>query len=172
MHSFDPFDFGLEGLAFVDGDNAVFSDLFHRVGEERADFRVVVGGDSADLRDALFAVLDGDRRLFEFGDDVGDRLVDTVLQVKRIHAGDNRLHAFVEDRFGDHGRGRGAVADDVAGLGSHFADHLSAHIFVRIFEVDFFSDGDAVLGNDGQAEALLDDNVAPAGTEGYFNGAR
>ena len=45
LHAFDPFDFGLQALAFVDGDDAVLADLFHRVGQQIADLAIVVGGD-------------------------------------------------------------------------------------------------------------------------------
>ena len=60
LHAFDPFDFGGEALAFVDGDDAVLADLFHGLGEHVADFAVAVGGDRADLGH-LFGALDLDR---------------------------------------------------------------------------------------------------------------
>ena len=67
LHAFDPFGLGLEALAFIDGDDAVLADLFHRVGEELADFAVVVGGDRGDVGHlALF--LDLDRHLRELLD--------------------------------------------------------------------------------------------------------
>ena len=53
LHAFDPFDFGGEALAFVDGDDAVLADLFHGFGDHLADFGVAVGGDGADLGDFL-----------------------------------------------------------------------------------------------------------------------
>jgi hypothetical protein len=43
----------LERLRFFDGDDAVLADLFHRVRDELADFRVAVGGDGAHLGDHL-----------------------------------------------------------------------------------------------------------------------
>ena len=170
LHAFDPLDFGLEALAFVDGDDAVFADLFHGVGEQLADFGVVVGGDGADLRHLLLA-LDLDRHLLELGGDVFDGLLDALLHVHRVDARDDGLEAFVEDGFGQDGGGGGAVAGDVAGLAGDFADHPGAHVFVDVFQLDFLGDGDAVLGDGGRAEALLQDDVAALGTERDFDGA-
>ena len=53
LHAFDDVQRGLERLGFFDGDDAVLADLLHRVGDELADFGVVVGGDGADLGDHL-----------------------------------------------------------------------------------------------------------------------
>ena len=75
------------------------------------------------------------------------------------------------DGFGENGRGRGAVAGDVAGLGSDFADQLGAHVFIRIFEFDFLGDGHAVLGDRRGAEFLVEDDVAAVRSEGGFDGA-
>jgi len=72
--------------------------------------------------------------------------------------------AFLDDRLRQNGRGRGAVAGDVVGLRSNFADHLRAHVFELVFKLDFLGDGDAVLGDARGAERLVDDDVtAPWG---------
>ena len=106
-------------------------------------------GDGADLGH-LFGALDLDRHLLELGGDVVDGLLDALLHLDRVDAGDDGLEAFVEDRFGQDGGGGGAVAGDVAGLAGDFLDHLGAHVLVGVFEFDFLGDGDAVLG-DGRA---------------------
>src|SRR3546814_5753908 len=62
-------------------------------------------------------------------DDLVDCKVDAALQVHRVHAGGNRLHAFAHDRLGEHGRGGGAVAGLVVRLRCDFAQHLGAHVF-------------------------------------------
>ncbi len=99
------------------------------------------------------------------GDDFGDGEVDAALQVHRVHAGGNGLVAFLDDRLGENGRGRGAVAGDVVGLRSDFADHLGAHVLELVFKFDFLGDGDAVLGDARGAERLVDDDVAALGAE-------
>ena len=105
-----------------------------------------------------------------FVGDVGDGLLDALLHLHRVDAGDDGLEAFVEDGFGQHGGGGGAVAGDVARLAGDFADHAGAHVFVDVFEFDFLGDGDAVLGDGRRAEALLQDDVAALGTERDLDG--
>ena len=109
--------------------------------------------------------------LLELGDDVLDGLLDAALHEHRVDAGDDGAEAFVEDRFGQHGGGGGAVAGDVAGLGGDFADHAGAHVLVLVFQLDLLGDGDAVLGDGRRAEALLQDDVAALGPERHLDGA-
>ena len=45
------------------------------------------------------------------------------------------------------------------------AHHLRAHVLERILEVDLLGDGDAVLGDRGRAELLVEDDVASLGAE-------
>ena len=89
-----------------------------------------------------------------------DREIDAALEVHRVHAGGNRLGAFLDDRGRKHGRGRGAVTGDVGGLRSNLAYHLRAHVLELVFELDFLGDGDAVLGDAGCAERFVEHDVA------------
>jgi len=57
LHAFDPLDLGAQALAFVDGDHAVLAHLVQGVGQQLADFGVVVGGDGADLGDLFLLFL-------------------------------------------------------------------------------------------------------------------
>ena len=107
--------------------------------------------------------------LLQLGDDDFDGLLDAALQLHRIRAGDDVLRALAENRLGEHGGGGGAVTRDVRGLAGHFADHLGAHVLERILEVDFLGDGDAVLGDRGRAELLVENDVAALGTEGHLD---
>ena len=169
LHAFDDFEFGLGGLGFLDGDDAFVADLLHRLGDHLADRLVAIGGDRADLGD-FFGGLDLLGGLAESRDDFGDGEVDAALQVHRVHAGGNGLVAFLDDRLGQNGRGRGAVAGDVVGLRSDFADHLGAHVLELVFKLDFLGDGDAVLGDARCAERLVDDDVAALGAERDLHG--
>ena len=45
------------------------------------------------------------------------------------------------------------------------AQHLRAHILELVLELDLLGDGDAVLGDAGRAEALVEDDVAALGAE-------
>ena len=109
--------------------------------------------------------------LRELVDDRFDGQVDAALDLGGVGAGGDVLEAFGEDGFGVDGGGGGAVAGDVGGLGGDFLDHLGAHVFVGVFELDFLGDGDAVLGDGGRAEGFFEDDVAARGAEGDFDGA-
>ena len=100
----------------------------------------------------------------------GDGLLDAALHGHRVGAGGDGLYAFAIDRLGQNGGGGGAVAGDVRGLGSHFAHHLRAHVFERVFQFDFLGYGDAVLGDGRRTEFLFDDHVAALGAESDFHG--
>ena len=103
-------------------------------------------------------------------DDRLDREVDAALQVHRVHAGGDRLGAFLDDRLGENGGGGGAVTGEVRGLRGDFAHHLRAHVLELVFEFDFLGDGDAVLGDAGSAERLVEDDVAALRTERHLDG--
>ena len=77
---------------------------------------------------AISSPVTGFAMLLELGDDRLDRLVDAALEVHRVGAGGDDLDALAEDRLGEHGRGRRAVAGDVGGLARDFAHHLRADV--------------------------------------------
>src|SRR3954449_10169916 len=164
LHALDDVEFGFERLGFFNRDDALVADLLHGIRKELADFGVAVGGDGANLGDFLVR---GD--LLGVLDEVGDhgfhRQIDTALQIHRVHAGGNCLGAFTDDGGCQHGRGGGAVAGRVGRLGGHFAHHLGAHVLELVVKLDFLGDGDAVLGDAGGAERLVEHDVAALGTE-------
>src|ERR1700743_468394 len=169
LHAFDDVEFGFERLGFFNRDDALVADLLHRVRQELADFGIAVGGDGADLGDFLvrgdlLGVLD------EVGDDGFHRHVDTALQIHRVHAGGNRLGAFTDDGLGQNGRGGGAVAGGIGRIGGAFADHLGAHVLELVVELDLLGDGDAVLGDAGSAERLVEHDVAALRAERHLDG--
>src|SRR6185503_7853531 len=127
------------------------------------------GRDGADLGDLGGG---GDRlgALLDVLDDGVDGDVDAALEVHRIHAGGDRLGAFAHDRLRQHGRGGGAVARGVVGLGGDFAQHLRAHVLELVVELDFLGDGDAVLGDTRRAERFVEDDVAAFRTERDLDG--
>jgi len=154
----------VEGMQF-DRDHAFLADLVHRVGDDGADRLVAVGRDGADLRDFLRGG-GGLGGLLELLDQGVHRLVDAALQVHRVHAGGHILHAFAHDGLGQHGGGGGAVTGVVGGLGSHFLDHLRAHVLELVLQFDFLGHRHTVLGDGGGAEGALEDHVAALGTQG------
>ena len=131
LHAFDRVEVGLEAAGFLNGDDAVLADLLHRVGDQVADFLVVVRRDGADLGDFLLAGR-RDADPLELFDDRFDGLLDAALDRHRIRAGRDVLEAFAEDRLCEHSRRRRAVAGDVRRLGRDFLHHLRAHVLERI----------------------------------------
>ena len=125
---------------------------------------IVVRADRADVGDFLLA---GNllRHLVELLGRGGDGLVDAAADGHRVAAGHDVARAFAEDRAGEHGGGRGAVAGEGRGLVGHFVHELGAHVFERVFELDFLADGDAVFGDGRAAERFVDDDVAAARAE-------
>src|SRR5690606_26652107 len=113
-----------------------------------ADHGVAIGRDDADLGNLVIA-----RHRLGAGLDVLDHLADgeigAALEVHRVHAGRDRLHAFAHDGLGQHGGGGGAVAGGVVGLRGHFAHHLCAHVLELVLQLDLLGDGNAVLGDAG-----------------------
>src|SRR6185436_9104845 len=169
LHALDDVELELEALGLLDRDHAFLADLLHRLGDLLADDGVAVRRDDPDLGDLVRA---GNRLgpVLEILDDLGDGEIDAALQVHRVHAGRNRLHALADDRLGEDRGGGGAVAGNVVGLRSNFADHLRAHVLELVLKLDFLGDGDAVLGDARSAEALVDDDVAALGTERHLYG--
>ena len=134
------------------------------------DLDVEVRRDGGDLLGLLLA---GDLRahLLELFDDIGDGLIHPALHEHGIDTGDDAAEPLVVDRLGHDGRRGGAVTGDVGGLAGDLLDHLRAHVLVLVLELDLLGDGDAVLGDRGRAEGLLDDDVAALGAERHLDGA-
>src|SRR6202035_2409297 len=49
LHSFDNFEFCLQGFRFFDRDHALVANFLHRIGEKLADLSIAIGGNRADL---------------------------------------------------------------------------------------------------------------------------
>ncbi len=165
LHAFDDVELVVERLAVLDRDHAFLADLVHRIRDDLADVLVGVGRDGADLGDFLGGGA-GLAELLQLLDRGDDRLVDAALQIHRVHAGGDVLHAFGDDRLGQHGGGGGAVAGHVGSLGSDFLDHLRAHVLELVLQLDFLRDRHAVLGDGGGAEGALQHDVAAFRAEG------
>ena len=82
------------------------------------------------------------------------------------------LQALGDDRLGQHGRGRGAVAGHVLGLGRGLLEELRAHVLERIVELDVPGDRHAVVGDRRGAVLLVQGDVAALGPERRLDGIR
>src|SRR5213075_2585451 len=72
-------------------------------------------------------------------------------------------------RCGENGGGGGAVAGRIGRLGGDFAHHLRAHVLELVVELDLLGDGDAVLGDAGSAERLVEHDVAALRAERHLD---
>ncbi len=85
LHAFDEFVSRLDGLAFLDRDDAVLADSVHGLGDDAADLAVVVGGHGGHVLH-VFLGLDRNAQLLELLDDVLDGLVDATLHEHGVGA--------------------------------------------------------------------------------------
>ena len=67
-------------------------------------------------------------------------------------------------------RGGGTVACGVVGLGGNLAHQLCTHILCGGLQLYLLGDSNAVVGDEGCAELLLEHYVSALGAEGDFNG--
>ena len=98
------------------------------------------------------------------------RLLDAALDQHRVGAGGDVAQALGHHRLGQHGRGGGAVAGDVVGLGRGLLEHLGAHVLERVLELDLLGDRHAVVGDRRRAPLLVDGDVAAARAERDLDG--
>ena len=168
LHAFHDFQFILQARTVFDGDHAFLADFFHGFGNFLSDHDVGICGDRANLGDFLAGGA-GLGDLLQFFYDGDDGLVDATLQIHRIHAGSHELHAFLHDRLCQHGGSGGTVTGDIRGLGSHFLEHLGAHVFEPVLEFDFLGDRHAVLGNGGGAKGALQHHIAALRAQGHLD---
>ena len=152
------------GGALLDGDDAVAADLVERLGQGLTDGGVL-RGDGGDVGDRR-GVGDLDRDVVQAGLEGGDGRVHPSLQATGRGARGHVAQALVDHGLGEDGRGGGAVAGDVVGLGRGLLRQLGAEVLEAVLELDLAGDGDTVVGDDGRAEGLGQDDVAPLRPEG------
>ena len=85
--------------------------------------------------------------------------IEPALDVDGAGARHDVIHAVGEDRVRENGRRAGAVADGVTGPLRCLAKHLGAEIFLRVLEIEFLGDGDAVVADDRRTPVLLDQHA-------------
>src|SRR3954449_1453989 len=170
LHALGELEVHAERLALLDVDHAVLADLLDGVGDDVADL-VVAGRDGGDAGDLVLARdLLGLRA--DVLDDLVDRALDAALEAERIGAGRDVLQALADDRLGEDGRRRRAVAGHVVGGRGDLAHELRALVLEDVLDLDLTSDGHAVVGDGRGAELLVEDDVAAARAERHLDGVR
>ena len=169
LHAFDHFGLGLQPFVFLDGDHAFLADLGHRVGDLPADLDFSIGRNGADLGN-LVAVAHRSGHGLDLGHDCSDGFVDPALEIHRVHAGRNRLHAFPDNRMGEYGCRGGSVASLVVRALRDLFDHLGAHILEMVRQLDLLGDGHTVLGDARRTPGFIENDVSALGAEGDLDG--
>ncbi len=167
-HALDEVHLHAEGLALLDGDDAVLADLVDRLGDHLADL-LVGGRDGGDLGDLLLRV-DLVGEILDARDGGLDGGLDALLQGHRVGAGGHVAQTLADHRPRQHGGRGGAVTGDVVGLLGDFLDELGADLLVGVLELDLLGDRHAVVGDRGGAPLLLEHDVAALGAEGDAHG--
>ncbi len=157
LHALGVFLLEAEGLALLDGDDAVLADLVHHLGDDLADLGIG-GGDRGDGGD-LLAGVDRPGAGLDLLDDHLDGTLDAVLEDHRVGAGGDVAEPFGDERLAQDDRGGRAVAGDVVGLGRDLLEELRAHVLEGVLELDVASDRDPVVGDRRRAELLVEDDV-------------
>ncbi len=168
LHALDDFEHGIHRAVFFDRDDPLLAHLLHGVGQDVADRCVTVRADGCDLTNFFFVA----RRLgqlLELGDDLLDRDIDAPFQVHRVVTRLDELETLPIDGLSQHRCSRRPVAGLVARPRGDLAHHLRAHIFELLRDLDFFGDGDTVLGDDRTAVGPLDENVTTARPQRHFD---
>ena len=135
LHALGELELEAHRVGLLDGDDAVLADLVERLGDELADRagparRWSRRGRSRPCPSTSRAISSS------LADDGLDGLVDAALERHRARAGGDVAQALADHRLGQHGRGGGAVAGDVVGLGGDLLGELGAEVLVRVLELD------------------------------------
>jgi len=114
------------------GDDAGVADGAQCPGDRGADHVVVVGGDRGHPGEVML----GPHRVchhLQVSDQTSHGEVDAALDQDGVAATRDSRHALTDDGLGQHGGGRGAIADNIVGFDGGFFDELGAHVLELVF---------------------------------------
>src|SRR5699024_2257546 len=146
------------------GNDALFADLVHGLGNDFTDGGIGVGGNGTHLSNFLAGGA-GAGQVAKLVHDDGNGLVDAALEVHGGDAGRDVFQAFFHDGLGQYGSGCGSVTCGVGCLGSHFLDQLGTNVFELVLEFDFLGDRDTILGNGRSTKRAIQHNIATLGAQ-------
>src|SRR5439155_21848797 len=96
--------------------------------------------------------------------------LDAALERHRVRTGGNVAQTLAHQGLGEHGGGGGSVAGYVISLLCNFLDELGTDLLVRVLELNFLRNRNAVVGDGGSAPLLLQHDVAALRAEGHLYG--
>mmetsp|Transcript_6046 Transcript_6046/g.17198 ORF Transcript_6046/g.17198 Transcript_6046/m.17198 type:complete len:498 (+) Transcript_6046:442-1935(+) len=169
FHTFDNFQFVVEGFAVLDGDDTFLSDSFHGIGNQTSNLHVRVGRNSSNLGD-LFLAGNGATNFCEGFDHRVDGHVDSSSQVLWIQTSGDGLASLGINSTGQDGGGGGPVSCNIVRLGSNAFDELGTHVLKGILEIDGLRNRNTILGNFWCSVWLGDDCISSLRSESDLNG--
>ena len=167
-HAFSEVKVQAEAVVVLDGHDAILADLVQSFGDLLADFRISSGDRCGGSNLVLGLNILGGRD--KFLDDGFGSLLDATTQRDRVGAGGDVLQTLVHQGLGQHGCGGGAVACNVIGLLGDFLDQFGTDTLIRIVQIDFLCDGNAIVGDGRSAVGLVKHHIAALRTKGYLDG--
>ena len=168
-HPFHHIQLVVDAAALLHGDDAFAPHFVHRIGNKLGD-GLLVGRKGGHPRHLLPAV-HRHRLVADNPPDRGHRLIDAGLQRQRVGAGRNIKKTALNDGTGENHGGGSAVPNHIVGLGGGLLDHLRAHIFVGVGQLNLLGDGNAVAAHHRQGPHPAQDDIPPAGPQGKSHGA-
>ena len=95
-----------------------------------------------------------------------NRFLNALFDNHGIGAGRDIFQPVADHDLREQSRGGGAVAGHVVGFGRDFLDKLRAHILKRVVQLDFLSNGHAVVCDQGRAVFFVKHDIAAFRADG------
>mmetsp|Transcript_80850 Transcript_80850/g.168729 ORF Transcript_80850/g.168729 Transcript_80850/m.168729 type:complete len:618 (+) Transcript_80850:65-1918(+) len=170
LHTLNDLQLVHQGLAVLNSDGAILSDLLESRGDQVANELIAVGSDGSNALDALRGLDHGGLRSEVLQDHLHS-LIHTSLDVHGVHASGNGLASFSEDRSREDRGSGGAIAGNIVRLARDLLHELGANVdHGERLQVDGLRNCHTILGHLGGAEGLLDDHISALGSHGDRNG--
>ena len=169
LHTLDNINGSIHTLGLLNGDDAFLLDGLHSLGDELADFLVVVGRNAGNILDLGVVVTNLLRLSLDTVNYSSHGLVDTTLQVHWVGTCGNILETYANHGLGKNSSGSCTITSLVAGLGGNILDELCAHVLEWILELNLLGNGNTVLGDLRSTELLVNDHVATLGAKSNFH---
>ncbi|MPN09626.1 hypothetical protein SDC9_156917 [bioreactor metagenome] len=167
LKSFDHFESGSYGLAIFYCDNSILPHFIHSFSDKLTNSRII-GGNRSYLSNFVF-IFNGNSHLFQLIHDEIDSFVNSLAHKHTVSTSRNVFHTFTDNCASQNCSCCGTISSYIICLGSNFFYKLSSCIFKRIFQFDFFRNGNTVVGNCGRSKFFLKNNITSFRTKCYTN---
>mmetsp|Transcript_5449 Transcript_5449/g.14935 ORF Transcript_5449/g.14935 Transcript_5449/m.14935 type:complete len:271 (-) Transcript_5449:8-820(-) len=144
FHSFDNFQFVLQGFSVLNSDDSFLSDAFHGIRNKLPNFFIGVGRNGTDLRN-LFLRRNRATDFFQSCDDLVDGKSNTPAKIKRVQTSSYSLATFRVDGTSKDSSGGGTISSNIVSLRRDAFDQLCSHVLEFVFKVNRFGNSNTIL---------------------------